>query len=151
MRLSGWYSMKVLCSQGAVGPHLWGSSHVRPLRRRLHLRRHGASSTCGSRKAFGRIWYGLKPLSFMHFHAVLLGNQHEMWSKQHNGKVSRSLRVGRCDEFLERGQKLIHLGSIGVTSLTLEGLHGSRNLLQHGRILLICPVLLDPEIANERL
>jgi hypothetical protein len=24
----------------------------------------------------------------MRFHGVLLGNQHEMWSKQHNGKVS---------------------------------------------------------------
>ena len=24
----------------------------------------------------------------MHFHAVLFGNQHEIWSKQHNGKVS---------------------------------------------------------------
>jgi hypothetical protein len=30
------------------------------------------------------------PLIFMHFHGVSLGNQHEMWSKQHNGKV-RSL------------------------------------------------------------
>jgi hypothetical protein len=58
------------------------------MRRHLRLRRHGASSTCGFRKAFGRIWHGLKPLSFMHFHAVLLGNQHAMWSKQHNGKVS---------------------------------------------------------------
>jgi hypothetical protein len=24
----------------------------------------------------------------MRFHGVFLGNQHEMWSKQHNGKVS---------------------------------------------------------------
>ena len=24
----------------------------------------------------------------MHFHEVFLGSQHEMWSKQHNGKVS---------------------------------------------------------------
>ena len=29
-----------------------------------------------------------KPLIFMHFHAVSLGKQHEIWSKQHNGKVS---------------------------------------------------------------
>jgi hypothetical protein len=29
-----------------------------------------------------------KPLIFMHFHEVFLGNQHEIWSKQHNGKVS---------------------------------------------------------------
>ena len=28
-----------------------------------------------------------KPLIFMHFHAVSLGKQHEIWSKQHNGKV----------------------------------------------------------------
>ena len=25
----------------------------------------------------------------MHFHGVFLGSQHEIWSKQHNGKVSR--------------------------------------------------------------
>src|SRR5688572_31871527 len=81
--------MKVLFSQELVSPHLWELSPVRSLRRHLRLRRHGASSTCGSRKAFGRIWHGLKLLSFMHFHAVLLGNQHEMWSKQHNGKVSQ--------------------------------------------------------------
>ena len=24
----------------------------------------------------------------MHFHEVFLGSQHEIWSKQHNGKVS---------------------------------------------------------------
>src|SRR4029453_17715065 len=29
-----------------------------------------------------------KPLIFMHFHEVFLGSQHEIWSKQHNGKVS---------------------------------------------------------------
>jgi len=28
-----------------------------------------------------------KPLIFMHFHGVSLGDQHEIWSKQHNGKV----------------------------------------------------------------
>jgi len=26
-------------------------------------------------------------LIFMCFHGVFLGNQHEIWSKQHNGKV----------------------------------------------------------------
>jgi hypothetical protein len=35
-----------------------------------------------------RGWYGQKPLIFMHFHGVFLGSQHEIWSKQHNGKVS---------------------------------------------------------------
>jgi hypothetical protein len=29
-----------------------------------------------------------KPLIFMRFHGVFLGRQHEIWSKQHNGKVS---------------------------------------------------------------
>jgi hypothetical protein len=29
-----------------------------------------------------------KPLMFMHFHGESLGNQHEIWPKQHNGKVS---------------------------------------------------------------
>jgi hypothetical protein len=29
-----------------------------------------------------------KPLIFMRFRGVLLGDQHAMWSKQHNGKVS---------------------------------------------------------------
>jgi hypothetical protein len=29
-----------------------------------------------------------KPLSFMRFHGVFLGNQHEIWSTQHNGKVT---------------------------------------------------------------
>jgi len=28
-----------------------------------------------------------KPLIFMHFHGVFLGSLHEIWSKQHNGKV----------------------------------------------------------------
>ena len=32
---------------------------------------------------------GSKPLIFMRFHGVFLGSQHEMWSKQHNGKVSK--------------------------------------------------------------
>jgi hypothetical protein len=27
-------------------------------------------------------------LIFMRFHGVFLGSQHEIWSKQHNGKVS---------------------------------------------------------------
>jgi hypothetical protein len=31
---------------------------------------------------------GAKPLIFTHFHEVFFGSQHEIWSKQHNGKVS---------------------------------------------------------------
>src|SRR5437870_756863 len=34
-----------------------------------------------------RKWQGQKPLIFMRFHEVSLGNQHKIWSKQHNGKV----------------------------------------------------------------
>jgi hypothetical protein len=42
----------------------------------------------GFTRSIRRGWRGQKPLIFMHFHGVLLGSQHEMWSKQHNGKVS---------------------------------------------------------------
>ena len=38
-----------------------------------------------------RRWHGQKPLIFMRFHGLSLGCQHEIWSKQHNGKVSRVL------------------------------------------------------------
>jgi len=34
-----------------------------------------------------------KPLIFMHFHGVSLGDQHEIWSKQHNGKVRTFLCI----------------------------------------------------------
>src|SRR4030095_5453900 len=44
-----------------------------------------------------------KPLIFMRFHGVFLGKQHEIWSKQHNGKVSvlrgsswAPWRAGQC-------------------------------------------------------
>jgi hypothetical protein len=32
---------------------------------------------------------------FMRFHGVFLGCQHEMWSKQHNGKVRRKVSIIR--------------------------------------------------------
>jgi hypothetical protein len=35
-----------------------------------------------------RRWQDQKALIFMHFHGLLLGNQHKIWSKQHIGKVS---------------------------------------------------------------
>ena len=35
---------------------------------------------------------GSKPLIFMRFHGVSFGSQHEIWSKQHNGKVRREKR-----------------------------------------------------------
>jgi hypothetical protein len=34
---------------------------------------------------------GQKPLIFIYFHGVFLGSQHEIWSKQHNGKVRNKL------------------------------------------------------------
>ena len=46
--------------------------------------------THGSRRGVRRKWQGQKPLIFMRFHGVSLGNQHKIWSKQHNGKVSLS-------------------------------------------------------------
>src|SRR5215217_5480240 len=87
MRTCGWYPMKVLCSQEVVRHIAVGLYSVRALRRRLRLRCHGVSPACSSSKVFGRIRPGQKLLIFMSFHAVLFGNQHEMWSKQHNGKV----------------------------------------------------------------
>src|SRR4030095_4029899 len=42
----------------------------------------------GSTRDVRRGWYGQKSLIFMHFHGVFLGSQHEIWSNQHNGKVS---------------------------------------------------------------
>jgi hypothetical protein len=68
-----------------------GVSHVRSLRRLLRLRYHGLCPACRSRKVFGRMQLGPKPLILIRFHAVLFGNQHEIWSKQHNGKVSPML------------------------------------------------------------
>jgi glycosyltransferase involved in cell wall biosynthesis len=53
------------------------------------------SSVCSSRKMFGRIWRGLKPLIFKRFHVVLFGKKHEIWSKQHNGKVRSYLTFPR--------------------------------------------------------
>jgi hypothetical protein len=47
----------------------------------------GCALVRGSTREVRRGWYGQKPLIFMHFHGVFLGSQHEIWSKQHNGKV----------------------------------------------------------------
>jgi hypothetical protein len=53
----------------------------------------------GSIREIRRGWQSQKSLIFMHFHGVFLGSQHEIWSKQHNGKVSlllihNILRIG---------------------------------------------------------
>ena len=40
-----------------------------------------------------------KLLIFMHFHGVFPGNQHEIWSKPHNGKVSfQQVQLGNKGE-----------------------------------------------------
>jgi hypothetical protein len=41
----------------------------------------------GSIREVRRGWQSQKSLIFMHFHEVFLGSQHEIWAKQHNGKV----------------------------------------------------------------
>ncbi len=64
-----------------------GSSHVRSLRRRLKLRHHGLCLGSWLPKGYqvGRV--GSKAIDFYAFSWVFLGNQHAIWSKQHNGKV----------------------------------------------------------------
>src|SRR5215211_1375883 len=42
----------------------------------------------GSARKIRRRWHGQKSLIFMRFHEASFGNQHEIWSKQHNGKVT---------------------------------------------------------------
>ena len=76
------------CSQGLVRPHRWD----RP------MAGHGAG-VCTPDTMVGALVRGFtqdsrqgegspKPWMCRCFHGVLLGNQHAMWSKQHNGKVS---------------------------------------------------------------
>ena len=43
---------------------------------------------CGSPRDIRQEEWVQKPLIFMCFHEVSPGSQHEIWSKQHNGKVS---------------------------------------------------------------
>src|SRR4029450_3533295 len=53
----------------------------------------------GSIREVRRGWQSPKSLIFMHFHGVFLGSQHEIWSKQHNGKLR--LELDQCQEFAE--------------------------------------------------
>jgi hypothetical protein len=69
--------MQVLGSQELVSPRRWGASHVRILRRRLHLRQDGVCH--GYKKELA----GSKAIDFMHFHEGFLGNQHEIRKSQH--------------------------------------------------------------------
>src|SRR4029434_3236550 len=50
----------------------------------------------GSPRAIRWGEWAQKPLIFMHFHGTFLGSQHEMWSKQHNGKVSLLYFLAIC-------------------------------------------------------
>jgi hypothetical protein len=40
-----------------------------------------------------------KSLIFMRFHVVFLGNQHEIWSKQHNGKQDLTHYLGENENW----------------------------------------------------
>src|SRR3954449_1882801 len=80
--------MKVLCSQEVVRPHRCScpmSGHCKGVC-------IPDTMVCALVRGFPREvrrgWQSQKPLIFMHFHEVFLGSQHEIWSKQHNGKVS---------------------------------------------------------------
>src|SRR5215471_15053945 len=50
----------------------------------------------GSTREVRRGYHGQESLIFMHFHEVFLGSQHEIWSEQHNGKVSSLLAMSSC-------------------------------------------------------
>jgi hypothetical protein len=45
--------------------------------------------TRGPIRGVRKKWQAQKPLIFMYFHEVFLGDQLEIWSKQYNGKVRR--------------------------------------------------------------
>jgi hypothetical protein len=47
------------------------------------------SSGIGLQKGVKKGWQGSKDIDFYAFHGVFLRSQHEIWSKQHNRKVSR--------------------------------------------------------------
>jgi hypothetical protein len=72
----------------SAGPHECSLKSRYGKVRRLHLRHHGVRLGAWLHRGIKRRWHGRKWLMFMHFHGVFLGNQHAMWSKQHNGKVS---------------------------------------------------------------
>jgi hypothetical protein len=48
----------------------------------------GSAWVFGSPRDIRREEWIQKPLIFLRFHGVSFGKEHEMWSKQHNGKVS---------------------------------------------------------------
>src|SRR5678816_3974487 len=107
MRPCGWCHVKVLCSQAVVSPHLWGLSPLRPRRRRLPPRHHGVCLGSWLTRDNRRRWRGQKPLIFMRFHEVFHGSQHEIWPKQHNGKV-RDVKAQRTYAIKHGEQRTIY-------------------------------------------
>jgi hypothetical protein len=77
------------CKSASLGP-----SHVRPLRRRLYRRHHGICLDLWLPKRYQVGRAGSKSIDFHAFHGVFFGNQHDIWSKQHNGKV-RGIQYSR--------------------------------------------------------
>src|SRR5215217_7743181 len=79
---------------------MWSKQHngkVRSLRRCLHSRHHGVSLGSWLHKRYQGEIEGSKPLIFMCFHEASSRSQHEIWSKQHNGKV-RLILIFRANE-----------------------------------------------------
>jgi hypothetical protein len=118
--------MKALCFQGVVRRHLWELSHVRALSRRLPFRHQGMClGSCFHKECQGAIG-GSKGIDLYAFSWGIPRNQHELWLKQHNGKVS-------CVESLSRnvslaGQCRRQCTDIG-TGLALPSLRVRRDTL----------------------
>ena len=84
--------MKVLCSQEVVSRYLWGRPMSAPCEGVCTSDPMVCALVRGSERAIRWGQWVQRSLIFMHFHGVFLGNQHEIWSKQHNGKVRDVLR-----------------------------------------------------------
>jgi len=63
-------------------------------------------------------------LIFMRFHGMFLGSQHEIWSKQHNGKVSylrqRSIRVAMASRAVQHMQKALEQMNLKLTEVVSD-------------------------------
>jgi hypothetical protein len=77
-------------------------------------RSHGLSLACVSSKALERIWHGQNLLIFVRFHGMFLGSQHEMWSKQHNGKVSENVTLNEVTINGIQGKQIFYTAPIGA-------------------------------------
>src|SRR3954467_13056392 len=121
--------MKVLCYQEVVRPHRCScpmSGHCKGVC-------IPDTMVCALVRGFPREvrrgWQSQKPLIFMHFHEVFLGSQHEIWSKQHNGKVRSAISASRS--IIGEGEGF--LNSIAVLSMVHRGAH-----LQSQTLLALC-------------